>query len=820
MQQSAPPEFIVRIDSPRDRCWSLDDRLEIRGVFLATEAEAAAIRNEPNRLVLVVQEHCKRNTILYANMALYGRVLDPERNDSANEIVLESFEVSAERSELPTAVPPQYGTLWNVCARLDLSRLTFDSASERSFLFLLRVELGDRISESNPLRVLFPPPEKRTAVHGALSYPVEHRLSADVFVIDGWAVRRDDPVEQVEVFAGELPIGSAEIGIMPGAESELFPFTEDPRHCCFTFALRRAEFLGLPDASTLAERTFPLRAKARFRSGAELLIDGPQFRWDPVADLNGFRAGELEAVRVAGEGLIEVAGWFVDDGFAPIELFLEGRKWRTTLRDVEWSERKDIASRFPQAARGASVGFTARFHPELLGRSPGLVRVSAESGPYRTMLGSKALWSELSARIDQLNGSPRFGRAAVASLLSRCGIRRSFSAPGQTAKQSEREERFLFVSHNLSAVEGAPRVLLSVVDGVLGSGVSADRILVASPKDGELRRAFESRGVAVKLFPQLEVFGQSWKRYHEGLAEAEEATELFAPNVVFANVIDSFWAVDLARRKRIRAFWLIHESVSAVRALQGLDPKLRTLFFLNLSRCPKVGFVAKKTAELFHRFVSDERSVVIPNGINIAPIDERRSSLSKGAARAQLEVGDAHVVSIVGTTTPRKGQDIFLREVARLRAMRPSLSLRCFIVGARAIPFLAELRSMSAELGLDDIVRFVPETSDVAPYFIASDAIVIASREESAPLVSLEAFAYERPLVSTSVFGLSEQLEHEQNALVFQANEDGALARSLLRLFDDEALRARLVANARRAVEDRFSIKRSVAGYLKEIASC
>ena len=810
-----PPEFVVRIDEPRDQCWSLSDQLDIRGVFLATEQECSAIRKEPGGLRIIVQEHCDRSTIMYANMALYGRALEKE---STGEIVLESFEVSTERSDLPAAAPSQFGKLWNVSAKLNLSRVDFPNQAERTFLFLFRLDFGDRTSESNPVRITFLPPELRTATHGGLSFPLEHRLSADILIVDGWAVHHSDPVQRAEIYAAEHLLGAAEIGVGTGNEPELFPFTEDPKDCCFTFALRRNEFLKKPFAAALSDTTFPLRASVTFHSGKTLEINGPQFRWDPVGDLNGFTAGELESVRVAGEGLIEISGWVVDEGFAPIQIFLEGRKWRTPLPDVVWRPRADIASRFPQAARGNEVGFTGRFHPQLLGSAPGFVRVSAETSGRRTMLGSNALWAELSGRIAKLNDSPSLGRATVSRVLSRIGIRKSFKAPDVPLRAAHQAEKFLFVTHNFSPVEGAPRVLLSIVDGVIGSGVSSDRICVASPKDGELRKSFEARGIAVKLFPQLDAFNQNWERYHSGLREASETLSSFAPDFVFANVIDSFWAIDLARRSGWKSFWLIHESVPAVRAFQGLDPKLRTLFLFSLSRCARVGFVAKKTAELFGRFVEPERSVVIPNGIDLSAIDQSRSTLSREQARAALSVGNKSVVTIVGTTTARKGQDIFLKEIARLRELQPQRSLCCFIVGARNIPFLRELKSLCHDLGLDDTVHFVPETSDVAKYFIAADAIVISSREESAPLVSLEAFAYERPLVSTSVFGLAEQLEHEQNALIFDAADEGSMARALIRIFDEPALRERLVKTARSQVEDRFSIKRSVAGYLKEIA--
>jgi glycogen(starch) synthase len=59
-------------------------------------------------------------------------------------------------------------------------------------------------------------------------------------------------------------------------------------------------------------------------------------------------------------------------------------------------------------------------------------------------------------------------------------------------------------------------------------------------------------------------------------------------------------------------------------------------------------------------------------------------------------------------------------------------------------------------------------------------------------LVPLEAMGVGRPVVATGQGGSGEYLAHEQNSLLFPAEDPEALAAALRRLSEDPALRERL----------------------------
>jgi glycosyltransferase involved in cell wall biosynthesis len=322
------------------------------------------------------------------------------------------------------------------------------------------------------------------------------------------------------------------------------------------------------------------------------------------------------------------------------------------------------------------------------------------------------------------------------------------------------------------------------------------------------------------VIEELMIFDLSLARYQRGLTRFMEICQEVSPGLVFANVIDSFFAVDGAARLGIPAIWTIHESVDPRFWFSELRPELRLKFLHQLPQAKRLLFVAAATERLFSDWREPGTTAVIPNGIDTARIAHEREALDRRAVRAELGVDDqCYMITCVGTTTRRKGQDVLLSAMPAVISGLKGRNAKLFLVGAREIDFLDLLREMIGKLGLHEYVQLVPETPEVGQYYAASDVVVIPSREESAPLVSLEAFAYGVPLVSTPAFGLSEQLEHGENALLVPVEDVESLSAALLRLAEDKELSERLVRSGRERLAAEFSLERMLDRYWLEISA-
>jgi glycosyltransferase involved in cell wall biosynthesis len=85
-----------------------------------------------------------------------------------------------------------------------------------------------------------------------------------------------------------------------------------------------------------------------------------------------------------------------------------------------------------------------------------------------------------------------------------------------------------------------------------------------------------------------------------------------------------------------------------------------------------------------------------------------------------------------------------------------------------------------------------------------------SGRQDGIPVVLTEAMAMELPVVSTTISGIPELIDHERSGLLVPPNDAIALADALQKLSDDPALRQRLGKAGRKTVINEFNIHHSM----------
>jgi len=107
------------------------------------------------------------------------------------------------------------------------------------------------------------------------------------------------------------------------------------------------------------------------------------------------------------------------------------------------------------------------------------------------------------------------------------------------------------------------------------------------------------------------------------------------------------------------------------------------------------------------------------------------------------------------------------------------------------------------------------DASRVDAILCRTDIFVLPSFAENLPMSILEAFAYGTAVVATPVGAVTEVVAHERNGLIVPVGNVDALAKTLGRLIEDEALRTRLGTNAQRDHAERYEI----GGYLARLVA-
>jgi len=355
--------------------------------------------------------------------------------------------------------------------------------------------------------------------------------------------------------------------------------------------------------------------------------------------------------------------------------------------------------------------------------------------------------------------------------------------------------RALMCAFNLNW-EGAPYSQLEMTLGLLRGGHVEP--VVYAPKDGPLRAAYEQAGIDVHVFdhPLAGVFTED--AYDRALDGFGAFIRGLGVDVVYGNTLQTFYAIDAARRVGLPTLWNPRESEPWQAYFNFLPAPLAARALHCFEHPYRVIFVAEATRNVFAALDSRGNFSVIHNGLDMARLQNEASLYPREQARRDLGVGGDDVVLLLpGTVCERKGQHD-LANALTLLSQDAANRMRCFMVGDRANSYSVELHRLVAALpaAIRERVTIVAETHEIARYYQAADVFVCTSRVESFPRVVLEAMAYGLPIVSTRVFGIAEQVGENVNALLYEPGDVPKLAAHLQQLIVDDGARAHLAGNS------------------------
>lgn len=191
---------------------------------------------------------------------------------------------------------------------------------------------------------------------------------------------------------------------------------------------------------------------------------------------------------------------------------------------------------------------------------------------------------------------------------------------------------------------------------------------------------------------------------------------------------------------------------------------------------------------------------VVYNGTDFADfeIEPRDEVLS------EFEIpSDRRVVGLVGRVCREKGHLVAVQAMQELAERHPEAHM--MFVGRFDDAFEPEIRDAVAARDLGGRVTFTGNRSDVSRMFDAMDFSILPSEIEACPLVALESMARSRALVASRVGGLSELVIHEETGLLVDPSPHG-LAEGMDYLLAHESERVRMGANARRLIEEKFTL--------------
>jgi glycosyltransferase involved in cell wall biosynthesis len=172
-------------------------------------------------------------------------------------------------------------------------------------------------------------------------------------------------------------------------------------------------------------------------------------------------------------------------------------------------------------------------------------------------------------------------------------------------------------------------------------------------------------------------------------------------------------------------------------------------------------------------------------------------------------IEQTHRLVLVGRLSPRKGIDVALEAVARLRSQGRQVHLDvCGSAYEGYESYEEQLHDRAALPDLAGAVRFLGYVHPTWPSLAAADVVLVPSRTEPFGNTAVEGLLAGRPVVASAVQGLGEIIESGRTGLLVAPGDPQALAEAIAKFLDDPTW-AEMISHAGQVeARERFAVDR------------
>ncbi|MFH0855945.1 MAG: lipopolysaccharide heptosyltransferase II [Candidatus Omnitrophota bacterium] len=212
-----------------------------------------------------------------------------------------------------------------------------------------------------------------------------------------------------------------------------------------------------------------------------------------------------------------------------------------------------------------------------------------------------------------------------------------------------------------------------------------------------------------------------------------------------------------------------------------------------LSNC-----IARHMIEDFN--VPHERIRLVPRSVDL----EKFKYLSPDKKR-----GKDFNVGIIARITPLKGHLFFIKAMAKVARVLPSLKV--WIVGDAPVSrqaYKEQVQILTRRLGLDHCTEFLGTQRNISEVLANLDLAVLATTtHEAFGRAIVEAQAAGVPVVATEVGGVVDIIENGRTGLMVPPADPQSMAEAVIKIFKDPVLARNFAEAAYQKVKDKYNVE-------------
>jgi glycosyltransferase involved in cell wall biosynthesis len=313
----------------------------------------------------------------------------------------------------------------------------------------------------------------------------------------------------------------------------------------------------------------------------------------------------------------------------------------------------------------------------------------------------------------------------------------------------------------------------------------------------------------VRVFRKLWLSNFLEDRHHQKLMLRFKASGI---NLVYSNTITNGDILKTLAPLECPVITHVHELEGWIQEIgleNLLEVKKYTSRFIAASQAAKRNLVEKHA-------IPSEKIDVVHSFIPIPKIEPRADAVI--GIREKLHIPpDAFVVLGSGYETWRKGKDLFIQLAARVGKHLNGREVHFLWVGGWQQPQHERNIFYDIErLGLIGRIHFTGEVTNPLDYFFCGDVFSLVSREDTFPLVCLEAASLGIPILCFDKAGGIPEFVDDDAGFVLPFLNIDEMAGKIVKLAKDEILRKSLGESAAQKVRDHFDLGAGAA-CIKEI---
>lgn len=219
-----------------------------------------------------------------------------------------------------------------------------------------------------------------------------------------------------------------------------------------------------------------------------------------------------------------------------------------------------------------------------------------------------------------------------------------------------------------------------------------------------------------------------------------------------------------------------------------------------------VGVSLASLNSLINHYDFQKKSVVIHRAFDFSKFEDAAAKVEARKSLGLAENDD--VLLFLGNLTQQKRPDRFIEIVRKLSQSRPNL--KALIVGGGDL----EVNLKSQFSNLSSQVFFAGYQSDVSPYLVASDLLILTSVTEGLPGVILEAAHFEVPAVASIVGGMEECLIDGETGFLISDFSVSGFCEKIDYILDHPEMKCSMGEKARSFVHENFQMKKVTNQYI------